>query len=157
MRLPSQYRTDRLAGFTLVEVVVAFALIGAIAGATYVTFTVLNTQSVSARLFTNATAIAQNQIELFQTDGPFNPQNGDIPAELAIGTQQSPGVIIYTDPDNNNVVVTGTITTEVADAGYTAGTPAINLNVRQLKVTLTYIYHSRNYTVIMDTMRTSDS
>jgi type II secretory pathway pseudopilin PulG len=157
MKLAVRDRSAYRAALTLVEVVVAFVLIGVASATAYLGFDMLNRQSAYARLFTNATAIAQNEIELFQTDGPFNPQWNQVPDELTVGTQQIPNVIIYTDPDNDNVVVTGTLTRQVSDPGFTAGTPPVNLNVRRVTVKLTYNYRGRNFTVMMDTMRASDT
>jgi prepilin-type N-terminal cleavage/methylation domain-containing protein len=160
MKLGSHAHSRQIAAFTLVEILIAVTLLGAVAGTSYWSFNMLNTQTVTARLFTNATAIAENELEVFQTDGPFNPQNTppDIPDSLTIGTfQQTDPVVVYTDPDNDNVIVTGVLTTTVSDPGFTYGTPAVNLNVRQIVVTLTYAYRGRNFVVIMDSMRTSDT
>jgi prepilin-type N-terminal cleavage/methylation domain-containing protein len=140
--------------FTLVEVMIALVLLGLVAASTFWAYYQVNTQAVAARLFTNATAIAQNQLELFETDGPFNPQLSQVPLSLVIDWQQKSGIVIYTDPENDNVIVTGTLTTQVTDPGFTLN--SVNLNMRQVTVTLSYTYRGWNYYVTMSGLRTSD-
>lgn len=141
-------------GFTFAEIAVAIAIVGMVAGASIWSLTSANRQAAAHRLFTAAQAIAQNQIELAQTDGPFNPQLNQVPLSLQIDYRQKPDVVIYTDPKNNKIVVTGTLTTNVLDMGSTLN--GVNLNMRQVKIRLDYTYAGRDYHVWMDTMRTSD-
>jgi type II secretory pathway pseudopilin PulG len=143
-----------MAAFTLAEAVVALTLFGIASAGTLWSLNTINNQSVAARLFTNATFIAQNQIELAQTDGPFVPQKLQVPLSLGIDLQQKPNITVYTDPVNDNIIVTGTITTQVTDPGFILNTT--NLNMRQIKITVTYTYRGKDYSVVMDTMRTSD-
>ena len=149
--------------FTLVEIVVALLLIGITAGAALWAMTSSNRQAGASRLFTTAQAIAQNHIELVQTDGPFNPQalpQPQIPDCLAIGSFAKPNavdpspVVIYTDPVNANVIVTGSLNIDVSDPGFVLS--GQNLNVRQVTVKLAYNYGGHSYQVKMSTLRASD-
>src|SRR2546421_487140 len=148
------------AGFTLIEIVIALAVLGTMAAGCYIGFNAINEYSVSSRLYTEAQSVCQNQIDLILSKEPFdvttNPQK--IPSVLALGTTTTPNVFIYQDPVSGKVVVSGTMTTTVTDVGSTmsfAGTTA-NLNVRRATVTVSYTLHNRNYSVSMDTIRTAD-
>ncbi len=148
------------AGFTLIEIVIAMAVLGTMASGCYIGFNALNEYSVNSRLYTEAQAVCQNQIDLILSKEPFDvtttPQK--IPSILALGTTTTPNVFIYRDPVSGRVVVTGNMTTTVTDVGSTmsfAGTVA-NLNVRRATVTVSYAFRNRSYNVSMDTMRTAD-
>jgi prepilin-type N-terminal cleavage/methylation domain-containing protein len=141
-------------GFTFIEIMVALVIVAVVAAAAFWSLTAANRQAGANRLFTAGQAIAQNQIELFQTDGPFNPQLNQIPLSLQVDTRAKQNVIIYTDPLNDNVIVTGTLTTTVSDPGITFN--STNLNMRQVTVRLNYTYAGHNYVVSMNSMRTSD-
>jgi prepilin-type N-terminal cleavage/methylation domain-containing protein len=141
-------------GFTFVEIMVALVIVAVVAAAAFWSLTAANRQAGANRLFTAGQVIAQNQIEMFQTDGPFNPQLNQIPLSLQIDTKSKPNVVIYTDPLNDNVIVTGSLTTTVSDPGITFS--GVNLNMRQVTVRLNYTYAGHNYVVSMSSMRTSD-
>src|ERR1700716_1891615 len=94
-------QNDR-AGFTLVEAVVAIALIGIGVASTLGALTKFNSIAAMSRNGTGAYRAVMNQIDLIQSDGPFNPGkfNADgvtrqIPPELALGTQTKNNVIVY--------------------------------------------------------------
>jgi prepilin-type N-terminal cleavage/methylation domain-containing protein len=149
-------------GFTLTEVLVTLTLIALVAAATFFALSSMNQQASASRLFTAAQAYAQNQLELVESDGPFNPQHKDpvtgladqIPLSLKIAKSTKQNVTIYADPVNDNVIVTGTLTTDVSDPAFVFN--GTNLNMRQVSVTLLYTYTSRNYSVHMSTLRASD-
>ena len=145
-------------GFTLMEVVMALAVIGTMGAGSYVGFNSLNTYAVSSRLYTEAQAVAQNQIDQILSKGPFDPVRNKIPTILTLGTTTTPNVFVYQDPVTGNSVVTGTMTTTITDTGATmtfAGTTK-NLNTYRATVTVTYAYRNKTYNVTMDTMRTGD-
>jgi type II secretory pathway pseudopilin PulG len=142
------------AAFTLVEIVVALGLVSLIAMTSLWTLSDVNRQAAAHRLFTEAQAIAQNQIELFQTDGPFNPQLNQIPLSLQLDKRWKQGVTIYTDPHNDSIVVTGNLTTTVLDPAISIG--GVSLNLRQVTVRLDYIFGGHTYVVRMNSMRASD-
>jgi len=104
-----------------------------------------------------------NQIDLIQSDSPFNPQktNTDgtpqIPPELQIGTQTQNNVPVYQDP-NTGIVVAGTMTTAVTDVSstYSSGSTTFPLTMYKAVVTVSYSYLNRTYSFSMSTFRTSD-
>src|SRR5438477_12220318 len=135
-------------GFTLMEVVMALAVIGTMGAGCYVGFNSLNSYAISSRLYTEAQACAQNQIDLILSKEPFDIVNNKIPAVLggqvlaanASTTVTTPNVFVYTDPVSGNVVATGTMTTKItnpADVMTYAGATT-NLNTYLATVTVTY-------------------
>jgi prepilin-type N-terminal cleavage/methylation domain-containing protein len=144
--------------FTLMEVVMALAVVGTMGAGAYVGFNSLNTYAISSRLYTEAQTAAQNQIDLILSKEPFDPTRNKIPTVLALGTTTTPNVFVYKDPVSGNIVVTGTMTTTVTDLGATmtfAGSTK-NLNTYRATVTVSYTYRGKTYNVSMDTMRTGD-
>jgi type II secretory pathway pseudopilin PulG len=61
-------------GFTLVEAVVAVSLIGVGVASTLGALTKLNSIAAISRNATGASAVLMNQVDLFQSMSPFNPQ-----------------------------------------------------------------------------------
>jgi len=155
------------AAFTLAEVTMALAVIGTMGAGCYVGFNSLNSYAISSRLYSEAQTAAQNQIDLILSKEPFDPTRSKVPAVLggivlASGqstTVTTPNVFVYKDPVNNNVVVSGTMTTTITNPGnsmtYPSGTTT-DLNTWRATVTVSYTYRNTNYTVSMDTMRTAD-
>lgn len=163
---PDHFASRRLlqlplhAAFTLIEIVIALAVLGTMSAGCYIGFNAINTYAVSSRLYTEAQTVCQNQIDLILSKEPFDvtttPQK--IPSVLALGTTTTPNVFIYEDPVSGKVVVTGNMDTTVTDVGSTmtfAGTTA-NLNIRRATVTVSYTFRGKNYNVSMDTIRTAD-
>jgi prepilin-type N-terminal cleavage/methylation domain-containing protein len=150
-------------GFTLLEALVGIALIGIGVSCTVGALTKLNSIAASARNATGAYTAVMNQIDLIQSNGPFNPQktNDDgtaqIPPELQLGTHTQNNVSIYQDP-NTGVIVAGTMNTVVTDISstYTSGPTTFPLITYKAVVTVNYTYLSRNYSFSMSTIRTSD-
>src|SRR2546421_3264993 len=158
MRMTKSRRHGSKRAFTLMEVVMALAVVGTMGAGCYVGFNSLNTYAISSRLYSEAQTAAQNQIDLILSKEPFDPVNNKIPTVLTLGTTTTPNVFVYKDPVSGNVVVTGTMTTTVTDLGTTmtfAGSTK-NLNTRRATVTVTYTYRDKTYNVSMDTMRTGD-
>jgi prepilin-type N-terminal cleavage/methylation domain-containing protein len=144
--------------FTLMEVVMALAVVGTMGAGAYVGFNSLNTYAISSRLYSEAQTAAQNQIDLILSKEPFDPMNNKIPTVLTLGATTTPNVFIYKDPVSGKVVVTGTMTSTITDLGTTmtfAGSTK-NLNTRRATVTVSYTYRGHDYAVSMDTMRTGD-
>ena len=88
----------RRAAFTLSEIVIALAILGAMSSGVYVGFNSINTYAVSSRLYSEALTAAQNEIDLVLSKAPFdvnaayvsgtfNPALGKIPAELMTTTE----------------------------------------------------------------------
>jgi prepilin-type N-terminal cleavage/methylation domain-containing protein len=204
----------RRGGFTLIEIVIALAVLGTMAAGVYLGFNSINTYAVTSRLYSEAQTAAQNQIDLVLSrepfdisaaniSGTFNPLLKRIPIEVmttaeidALATTGSglgpvifptspptatpapsayypayypyyrtaPGqpikreAFIYQDPVSGTVLVRGTLTSTVADAGMTmtfAGATN-DLHVRRVTQTVTYSFRNKDYTVAMDTLRTAD-
>lgn len=86
-------KTGSRAAFSLSEIVIALAILGAMASGVYLGFNSINTFAVSSRLYSEALTAAQNQVDLilskepFDTtaaniSGSFNPCLNKVPAEL---------------------------------------------------------------------------
>jgi type II secretory pathway pseudopilin PulG len=152
-----------VAAFTLVEAMVAISILGIGVASAVGALTKFNSIASISRNATGAYAAVMNQIDLIQSDAPFNPgkTNPDgtaqIPPELQLGTQTQNNVPIYQDP-NTGVVVSGTMTTTVSDISstYTQGGHTYPVTMYQAVVTVTYTYLSRNYSFSMSTIRASD-
>lgn len=150
----------RSAGFTLVEVLVATALLAMVAATSFIALNRMNYLSFSSRLYSEAQAVAENQMDILLTKGPFDPTRTppQLPTELTIGTTQQTGVLIYVDPVTGQTVVTGTLTTTISDPGLTQtlNSTTANLNTRALKVVVSYTFRNTPYTVVMNSLRTAD-
>ena len=83
----------RGAAFTLVEIVIALAVLGVMAAGVYLGFNSVNTYAVSSRLYSEAQTAAQNQVDLILSrepfdvkaayiTGSFDPTTNKIPIEL---------------------------------------------------------------------------
>src|SRR4051794_26421432 len=60
------------AGFSLVEIVIALAVLGTMAAGVYLGFNAVNTYAVSSRCYSEALTAAQNQIDLTLSKEPFD-------------------------------------------------------------------------------------
>jgi type II secretory pathway pseudopilin PulG len=161
----------------LAELLVGVVILGLVAASIIWGLNQLNAYATASRLYTAAQTLAQNQIDLLLTRGPFNPQlsppayptpnilqsnsNGTPytyytdPSTGSISTAPiSPPVPIYTDPTSNLAVVSGTIATTNQNAAFAVG--GTNLTVIKSTVTVSYTFRNKTYNVSMDTMRTSD-
>ena len=151
--------SHRVKAFTLVEIIVAISLSGVGVATTVAALTKVNSFASVARNLTGATTVAQNQIDLLLSDSPFNPQktNPDgtiqIPPELTVGTHVTNNVAIYKEP-TTGVIVNGTLTTTVTDLSTVYN--GFTIPMYQVTVTISYSYLSRNYSVTMGSLRTSD-
>ena len=67
-------RHSETSGFTLVEAVVAISLIGIGVASALGALTKFNSIAATSRNSTGASAVLMNQIDLFQSMSPFNPQ-----------------------------------------------------------------------------------
>ena len=119
----------------------------------------MNHNAALSRLQTGASTLAQNQIDLILSDGPFNPQKNQIPPVLTIGTtsngtESNPSLAVYTDPKNGEVLVRGWMTTTVQNSSTTYN--GQNLQLFRAIVTVSYRYRGQLYSVTMNTLRTAD-
>jgi prepilin-type N-terminal cleavage/methylation domain-containing protein len=80
LSLTRHFRPDRClprplrfrAGFTLIEIVIALAVLGTMASGVYIGFNAINAYAVSSRLYSEAQTAAQNQIDLILSKEPFD-------------------------------------------------------------------------------------
>jgi type II secretory pathway pseudopilin PulG len=151
------------AAFALVEAMVGVSVLGIGIASTVGALTKFNSIASISRNATGSCVAVMNQIDLIQSNGPFNPQiknpdgTAQIPPELQLGTQTQNNVPVYQDP-NTGVLVSGTMTTTVTNISstYTQGGLTFPLTQYQAVVTLAYTYLNRNYSFSMSTIRTSD-
>jgi prepilin-type N-terminal cleavage/methylation domain-containing protein len=139
-------------GFTLIEAIVAIAVLALLSTAIITILLQMNTHAMAARLQTLAAVTALNQVELVSTDAPFSPPDEQIPVELIVGEQTAP-VLVYDDP-NSEETITGIMTTTVEDPGYSQN--GFYLHMRKVTVTVSYLFRNRPYSVRMRTIRASD-
>jgi prepilin-type N-terminal cleavage/methylation domain-containing protein len=159
MLSPATLRLRACNAFTLVEIVIAISLAGIGVATTIGALTKINSIACIARNYSGATTVVENQIDLLLSDGPFNPQktnpdgSAQIPPELTLGTHVTNNVPIYKEP-TTGVIVSGTMTTTLTDISATYN--GYTIPMYQATITVTYTYLSRDYTVTMNTVRTSD-
>ncbi len=179
----SPNRTCNPAGFTMAETIIAIAVLGIGVASTIGALTKINSIAAISRNSTGAYTILSNQVDLFQSMSPFNPQktnqNAD-PCSGATGTIQIPkdnchGSYPLYDMTvgTHNLSVNGTDfqvpVYEYRDASNSVvlvvnGTLTVTVtdlsgslpNTYQAVFTLTYTYLNRNYSYSMSTIRTSD-
>lgn len=166
----SNKRSWRTAGFTLVEAIVAISVLGIGVAATLGALTKVNAIASTARNATGAQTVAQNQVDLLLSDGPFNPQKtsldtntssstygqqvAQIPPELTVGTHTTSNVPIYKEP-TTGIIVSGTLTWVVTDVTGTYNSNSVPMYA--CTVTVTYTYLSKSYTATMNTIRVCDT
>jgi prepilin-type N-terminal cleavage/methylation domain-containing protein len=147
--------------FTYTEMMMALAILALVAASTFAAMTQANRFAVTTRVYTCAQTLVQTQIDTFLSVGPFYPQLSPplVPAELAAGTTTTNNVPIYADTASGSTLVSGTMTRTVVDLGLTQTTNSVtdNLNTRRLTVTLAYTFLGKNYSIVMNTLRASDS
>ena len=160
--------------FTLVEIVISLAVIGTLAGSCYIGFNTVNAYGVGSRLYSEAQAAAQNQIDLVLAKEPFDVMSTPtkIPLELMTATElaaltpalgsSTPATsnayypyylkngllardaFIYTDPNTGNVLVKGTVTTTISDPGTTVTIEGDTTSLNLRRATVTVSYKFRN-------------
>jgi prepilin-type N-terminal cleavage/methylation domain-containing protein len=162
------------AAFTLIEIVIALAVLGTMAAGCYIGFNATTTYAVSSRLYSEAQAAAQNQIDLVLSREPFDvmvspnkiPLELMTAAELAalsppLGTSApattsayypyyisnnllTRDAFIYTDPSTGLVLVKGTLATTVTDIGESMTLEGITTNLNTRRATVKVNYTFRN-------------
>lgn len=149
---PLRYLQHR-AAFTLVEIVIALAVLGTMAAGVYLGFNSINTYAVSSRLYSEALTAAQNQIDLilskepFDTtaayvSGTFNPCLHKIPVELLTPAELDL-VATTTCSDGSGPVTfpTSPPTSTPASAYYPAYYPYYRTGAGQPLQRQAFIYH----------------
>lgn len=149
------FRRGAERAFTLTEILITSGVIIVVGATAIYALTLINKYAISARVQAAAQSIVQNQIDQILTRGPYVPTNTppEVPAILKTGTATN-NVSVFTDPESGNVLVSGTLKTDVQDTLATSnGAP---LYVLKAAVTLDYTFAGRKLTVVMDTLRAPD-
>jgi type II secretory pathway pseudopilin PulG len=156
--------------FTIIEVMAGLCVLALITGVAFFGLMQLNNYASVNRLYTAAQTLAQNQIDLILTKAPYDPASNKFPIPNVLQTggyysdpsnpntlypsNQPQPVTIFKDPSTNNVIVNGTIRTDITTPAVAVG--GVDLNMRQATVTVQYTFHGKTYSVKMDTMRAPD-
>jgi prepilin-type N-terminal cleavage/methylation domain-containing protein len=132
----SPKRTGDSAGFTMVETIMAIAVLGIGVATTIGALTKINSIAAMSRNSTGAYTILTNQVDLFQSMSPFNPQK----------TNQNPDTC-------SGATGTAQIPKDTCHGSYplydmTVGTHNISINGTDLKVPV-YEYRDANNTVVL--------
>ena len=150
------------AGFTLVEVLIAGALLAMLISGAVTALTQLNRSATAARLRTIALAVAQQRIDQIET----TPWQDWVtrPAILAVdgtGTRTTTenNVPLNNDSYNASMSLISPYTSLDAQVLSTRTTVITNLPPRSLRavVTVTFTYRNRPYAITLSTLRTTDS
>src|ERR1700730_11749573 len=169
----SPKRTCGPGGFTMVETIVAIAVLGIGVASTVGVLTKINSFAAMSRNNTGAYTVLMNQVDLFQSMSPFNPQktnqdgtpqipkdasHGSYPTyDMTAGTHSISvngadfNVPVYEYKDSNGnvvLVVNGQLTETVTDLSATLP------NTYQAVFTVTYTYLNRNYSFSVSSIRT---
>lgn len=142
--------------FTLTEILITGGIIIVVGATALYALTMINKYAANARVQAAAATIVQYQIDQILTRGPYAPTNvpADVPTILTAGTTTTNNVPVFVDPENGNVLVSGTLTTTIQDSGAIYKTTP--LYVLKAAVTLNYTFAGKAFTVAMDTLRAPD-
>jgi len=163
-------------GFTLVETLLGTVMISVVAAAALWTLNVMNVYAAKGRLFSQAMARAEQEIDAILTAGPFDLSASapkypviytdpvtNVTSTLQPGTtitipnaSQPTAVLVYTDPVTNQQIVTGTmtITTTNTNTMGVVGSTSTDLNIVKANVRIGWTFRGQPYFVSLDTMRT---
>ena len=169
-------RNRRRAAFTLVELSIGVALLGIVASSVLFGLNQLNRFATVNRLYTAAQTLAQNQIDIILTMGPYDPGTGKYPVPPDCGDGSPTNTILrtdapyYYDPDasvgtcamglaekkvtiyrdpmdpTNRTIVEGTIKTTIKDTGMTVNVNGGPASLDLRQATVEVRYKFRNTT-----------
>jgi type II secretory pathway pseudopilin PulG len=154
----NQRRRVRLHGFTLIELMVATAVIIIVGIAGVQALAMMNSKAAAMRILNNARAAVQRDIDTAM-GVPYT--TASVPAILA--TTPSTGTV-YVDSGTGNLetvvlmsnsttpLITGTMTRTVLAQANGQNQPLLSITF-----SLTYTYRKHNYTYSMTTLRAPDS
>src|SRR4051812_27632759 len=94
------------AAFTLIEIVIALAVLGTMAAGVYLGFNAVNTYAVSSRLYSEAQTAAQNQIDLILSREPFDIKSAYITGSFDATTNKIP-IELMTPTEIDALVASG--------------------------------------------------
>ena len=145
------------AGFTLVEVLIAGALLAMLISGAVTALTQMNRSATAARLRTIALAVAQQRIDQIETT-PWQDR-GARPAILTAATTTENNVPLNNDNYNASMSLISPYTSLDAQVLSTRTTVVTDLTTRTLRavVTVAFTYRNRPYTITLNTLRATDS
>ncbi len=143
---------------TLIEVLVALALLGMVVGSSLTALSLLNNTAMVNRNQVAAYALLQGCVELFlELAYTGNPPPG---SPLAIGVSTETGIPIVINQTDNQPLVVGTLQIRVTDGALDEEGNTIagreGLRLRRATFTLTYRSGNRNYTLTQTAIRAND-
>ena len=144
-------------GFTIVETVMASAMISIFVLGSMAALTQMNRYAGVARLRTMALAVAQERIdEILTTSWMVTAAR---PAVLTAGTRTESSLPLGTDSLNDQVGLKSNFTSLGVPVNATRTTQITDLTTRQFRavVTVSFTYRSRAYQVALTTLRTTDN
>ncbi|MEI6350447.1 MAG: type II secretion system protein [Verrucomicrobiota bacterium] len=145
-------------GFALVEALIALMVIGITVVSLFAGLSKMNERAAVNRLYTCATAVVQSRIDRSLVDKPFDPGESQVHPDLVAHTETTPYIAVYKDPDTNQVLVSGTMTTTVSSTTVpvTSGSSLGNVTLQKTDVSLGYQFRGRNYNVQLTCLRSPD-
>jgi type II secretory pathway pseudopilin PulG len=154
----------RVAGFTLVEVVIAGCMLALLISGSLVGLTQINRWATSARLRTLALAIAQQQIDSIQT-APwqgFGARPAIFTSNTALNvpfTTTEANLPLNNDAFNSTSGLNSALTGLDTQTNVTRTTVITNITPRTLRavVTVTFNYRNRPHVVSLTTLRATDT
>jgi Tfp pilus assembly protein PilV len=179
-----KYYIRQAAAFTLIEALVAIAVLAIGVVTTIGALTKINAMAATGRNTTGAYAVLMNQVDLFQSMSPFNPQkmnqdgitpqipkdasHGSFPTyDMTVtgagtwrsisvdGTTFNMPVYQYKDPVSGTVVVVqGLLQVQVTDLNFAGTSPSSG--PYQALFQVSYSYLGRSYSFQMSSIRSSD-
>lgn len=168
MKVTVHKNANHRRGFTVIEVLIGLSVFIMVSAGALWGLNQLNYYASVNRLYTAAQTVAQNQIDLILTKGPYVPANSQTPAVLTTGTYYwtptsttgsataVPFPLYYYTVGGSQVnVVNATLQTVVgSQPGSVGGT---SLNLKKASVTVTYTFRNKTFNVKMDTIRAPDA
>jgi type II secretory pathway pseudopilin PulG len=146
--------------FSIIEVVVAAAILTLFAAGAIATMTQMNRFANVSRLREHASVIAQQKIdEILTVAWKATSDPSDRPAVLLEDKVTEPAIPINADPNNSQIALKSQYTdlgTRI-NATRTTEIRAINDWTVQATVTITFNYANRDHIITMNTIRTSDN
>lgn len=147
----------RMAGFTLVEVVIAGCLLSVLIAGSFAALTQINRWATSARLRTLALAVAQQRIDFIQTL-PWQTV-GVRPAVLPSDSITESNLPLNNDAFNSATSLASAYTNLDTPLNSTRTTVLSYPSTRTMRavVTVTFTYRNRPHSVVLTTLRATDS
>jgi type II secretory pathway pseudopilin PulG len=146
------------AGLTLVEILIAAALLAVFTAGTVSAVTQMNRYATASRLSTLALAVAQQRIdEVLTTSWQLSQPR---PGVLTLGTATEPNLPLNDDAFNSARSDLRSLFTELdlrVPASRTTEITEVSPRIVRAVVTVTFTYRNRPYQVSLTTLRASDS